>query len=750
MSGLVPAAIVTGLALATVAFADCSPETLLRGAASMARGGGDARTRLALEACFADPKAPESARTTAAYLLTLGSDADVLRPREPHLAYLAEDETRWKALSPDARLRVRRLIGDNAYETARFRDAERAYERLVEESSGDLREYAVTKLGWTFMNVGTPDRARRLWAREADARTARGESVPSSWLHGWAQAFVEAGGPAEADVDRFCRLARGNDADEARASLLRGAVDGVPALRGSAALARVGRAMSRCPALASLWLGELGERFGGTERACALLSAAPPGTPYGQVKTLAQGCRSRLARGLGKAGELSTEARAAIESLTVEPEARAEAFLLSSATGSAERACRFALDALALRARRRDAGPLEIDPKATAAQCARAVEARQGFAKDAVALVETALLAGEPAPLADPRVYVVSQLLDVPTFRALWIGRLRDEPGRWRSSVLPALAAEKLRASDPEATLALYETFAAGRSDASPSGSVWESIRLERVSRSLDEKKETDALALLRRDAPAAGATGPSLRAWLRALGSASGDTLGRYGAEVGAVATTALASSDGRERLAALELLARAERWDAVVDALPKLAPKDDVPLYSDALATGIFDAAVRGRVPESHRLPAPALKALVEAGRAVGAGRVPEPWAARGTTKPLTGAVARLSAFGKRATRASSTHGESTAVVSRWVDVLAEGQRLVEKTTWPHGALAAVATSTLHAFCKGRAEALPTLRRPSQLSASEWSSVTEELGKQLGACVEAHGRSADRGVAR
>lgn len=723
--------------LGLVARGECPSKVLLAGARDAAKGALGADVRAGLESCFANDSASERDRALAAYLLTLG-DADTLQPDEPHLAYLAESDSRVASLGDEAKLRVRRLVADNAYENARFPEAEAAYRRLEENASDELRDYATTKLGWTLMNENRPDRARRHWAAAHAAREKRGEGPQLTWLHGWAQAFVEEGGNAS-DVETFCRLAARSA--EAKDAIVRGWIDGVPVAATAEKLRRVGSTVTSCAPLRTAFFAELGERFAATERACVSLAAVPPKSPLSEAGTLVTGCRKRLEAKQDTVSRLSAETRETLASLTAQDAERGELFAIAAVSGAPERACNVALDVLEARAQNRDTRPLVLSPAAAANACELAMTAHPAYASRLAERLDEVALAGAAATVEDPRVFLVGRLLGASPFRTAFLPRLLEKPGRWRGTVYPALLAERLRPSEPDDAQKLYDAFAENVStnSATPTASVWEALRTDRVTAQLEGKRFDAALETLRRDAPAKTASDRSLRLWLRTLALVPAERLAAHADDVATIAAKALASGEGRERLAGLELLARAGRWNDVVQSLPKLAPKDDLPLYSDALTAGLFDAAVRGAVPAAPRVAPPELAAFLDSARAVASGKAPAP---RKSTvkKTVPEAMAKLAAFGKRIEQAASSRGETTTVVSRWVDVLADGQRVVEKTPWPHRALADAARATLHDFCHGRAEALPKLKRPSQLSATEWGSVTSELEKQLVACAKAH----------
>ncbi len=164
-------------------------------------------------------------KVIAAYLLTYAPRSLLSKTKEDLLKFVLSSKEKDFLLNYDSIARVVRLYADFLYEKGNFKEAIHYYEKLLKSS--ELRDYALLKIGWSYLNLKEPQKAYFLWIEEVSRKQSTG-ILPRAFYHGIGQSLAENTNINEKDVENLKKISLNDDTKKA---LLNGIKNGISTLK---------------------------------------------------------------------------------------------------------------------------------------------------------------------------------------------------------------------------------------------------------------------------------------------------------------------------------------------------------------------------------------------------------------------------------------------------------------------------------------------------------------------------------------
>jgi hypothetical protein len=783
--------------LSSVLFAASSVEQdlnldLARGLEKAARGElKDRGLLLRLEKAFSR-SSDRKQQIQIANVLTYAGEASGLRHK--YVDFVLGQTVAESVVGIDEIFRLRRLRAERLFEAGKYDAARPDFEYLMQVNQPLVREYAVLKTGWCYMNADKPHLAWQLWMEQSENTIRSGKPLPTNLAHSLGQALVE--NPKHTSDD-FLRLGQLKLDENARTQVVHGMEQGADTVDTSEKMRQWVDAARSLP-WASVLATRLLQAMGGTgTRACLFLpwvtvldtQSQPVSALSYQVTESCllwiQSASKKDAKPVAKASakkgtqkSITADAHARFQSadtvlaewLPKQPWAKDQLrvpFLYYSLKAQWLGSCEAGLEWIAepgMPPYRSRAPVLEI-----VQVCMRAMDSVDS-AKSIARFFEPS--DGTVVYLSsakDPLLFLALALLDEPRFEKALLESLLNKSQQYQPTLLPVLVLERLEVRNQTAAAeSLWDAVVGKQADDAKQSSVWRQILLRRVKRLKDSKASPQVLhALLTKTLlpPADAALSEfGYGMWLGYLAlevelarSVPQETQVRLDANPTAKSTAE--SLLTRPRAKAYPALAAASiemmGWYGLSTLLWESITGPDAVAFSkvrsEALEVRLLNSLVTKSLVVSPQteIGDASLRFIVDLGQRLNS-QDSASWLT--TVKPVGNSiVARdtkyLQSLQQKQQRLLLDRKSAKAAAQQaldWIQFLESQKRAIGSRTWCHEVFFRAALDSMVHFCGKAQERIPVLKKTVQgagSSAAQWDEFFSAFEKKLDACKDSVG---------
>ncbi len=705
-----------------------------------------------LEVRFGQKRSPRD-RVLCAYLLTFSPRRLLSNPRSEYIEFVINDPKAKEILGEDSLFRLYRIRGDEAYDDGKFELSVHDHKALLRSQDRMLRDYAILKVGWGYLNLKRSSDAYHFWLENTEKALQTGvQNVSPNLLHGLALALVEDTERTAQDIDRLGKLNLDNTLKQEFIGGIEEGLDSLTKESDQQTLAHQIQTLSWRPELLA-GLFERSKLVG--KRACRLiywLEAPGQTLDWATQGRIMESCAQWAGRAEKDQRDSGLQAR--LETLLprydLHGSDRRVRFEWYRSLKRNPLACTEGISWLSDKidgSTRKLAPVKEINqvctdaaPQLTSTQVAWLMDRFQA------GTTESGYLSAQDEPL----LFILTSLLSDRAIRDALVTRLQTNPAVFKKTLVPSLLAENLR-KHKESTkaaqlLALYGEQADGQIRTE---SIWQGLLTEKLMASVSAKNYADALTTVEKTLPIKAErklTEPQVEMWLSVIVKAKDDAGSKDRASKGLQALVASGYGLEYRKLtgAILELCGQYHLWGDFWTVLKnnKCPPFSEV--ASEKLKLELFEAIASNqwRVPETEKNSDPEFNFLVQL-----ASSLKEPANKIAQIEPVGKSVLAqdlkmVKAIDKKRQEVLGpklSSRDRITQVTTWVQFLDRHIKQVERRLWSSTLFYRTANSSLADFCGEAKTRLSTMTQVSKHKADsveQWEQFAPVLVQRLDDC--------------
>jgi len=713
----------------------------------------DAALVRGLEVRFGEKRSPRD-RVICAYLLTFSPRRLLHDPRSGYIEIVLNDPKSGEILGEEALYRLYRIRGDEAYDDGKFEISVHDHRQLLKSENRMLRDYAILKVGWGYLNLKRPNDAFQFWLENTEKALKLGlPNVSPNLLHGLALSLVENTNRKPEDITRLGALALD---DTLKQQFTLGLEEGLDSLTTETEQQALATQMQSLPWRSEL-LAALFERSKlSGKRACRLiywLEAPGQKLEWATQGRILESCAqwASHAEKDQKDSGLSARLEKILPLYDLHGTDRHIRFEWYRTAKHKSLACLEGVNWLSekLDENTRKFAPVKeiTEICVEAAPSLKATELATMMDQFQIGAAQSGYLNAENEPL----LYLATSLLVAPKVREAFVQKLQANPDVFRSTLVPSLVAENLR-KNKEGTkaaqlLALFGEQADGHVRTE---SIWQGLLNEKLASLIQAKQYAEALTNLEKALPIQATpklTEPQTEMWLGVIVKMQDDkaTQDRASKALQTLLTSGYALEYSKLTAAMLELSAQYGLWSDFWNTLQNKACPAFSKVASEKLKLELFEAIASDQwhVPPTEKNSDSEFNFLVNLAESLKANSPTKASQIEPVGKSIFAqdlkAVKKIEGSRQEVLGPKFSRRDRITQVTTWVQFLDRNIRQVEKRLWSSKLFYRTANLALADFCteaRSRLSKMTQISKHKADSQAQWEQFTPVLVQRLSDC--------------